>query len=194
MLATWPDLIRLHYIEENAAKTLDNEDDILLSAHKAIQGAESFTKNLKRNLNHMTRRHYNMKFQEDALNSNMKSLTRKLMKEPSIGPQAIGKILVNPDDPRNKEGDLLWRKSNSDVERLTGTAQQHTNWMGTENKEKACTTAQTSKTRKIELQDTTSTQTYPNQQMRKQESYYETKATSYLTTISKSSRMPITIE
>ena len=74
----------------------------------------------------MTRKHYNMKLQEDALNGNIKNLTRKLMRKASTGPLAIGQILANPENPRNEEGELIWRHANSDAECLEGTAQQHT--------------------------------------------------------------------
>ena len=107
MLAIWPNLIRLHYAEENVKEILDDENNTLQTAHDAILGAVSFIKNLKRNLNNMTSRHYDMKLQEDALNGNIKSLTRKLMRKPSTGPQATRQILADPDNPRNKEGELI---------------------------------------------------------------------------------------
>ena len=71
MLATWPDLIRLHYTVENVDEPLEDENITLLAANEAILGPASFIKNLKRNLNNTTNRHYNMKLQEDALGGNI---------------------------------------------------------------------------------------------------------------------------
>ena len=73
MLATWPNLVKLPYTEDNVTDSLDDEDDLLQTAHKTIQGAANFITNIKRSLNKRTRMHYNMKLQEDALTDNMKT-------------------------------------------------------------------------------------------------------------------------
>ena len=72
-----------------------------------------------------------MTVRHDALTTNLKEVTQKLMKTPRTGPKAISMVLEDALNPRDKEGNLVWRFARSNKGRLLGSHQQHANWTGT---------------------------------------------------------------
>ena len=61
----------------------------------------------------------------DALTDNLKEVIQKPMETPRTGPKVISMVLEDALNPRDEEGNLVWRFARSNKERLISSQQQH---------------------------------------------------------------------
>ena len=66
-----------------------------------------------------------------------KEVTCKLMQLAREGPQAIGMVLKDTQNPMDDECNVIWRHVTSNKEKLLGLKQQHADWTCTSEEKKA---------------------------------------------------------
>ena len=133
----WNNLIIPPWNEQNVENKIHKDDERMREIQSSLAKAKESTQRIKRRLNSLATKHYHMMIRHDAPTNNLKEVTKKLMKTPRTGPKAISMVLEDALNPRDEEGNLVWRFAKSNKERLLGSQQQHANWTGTGGEEKA---------------------------------------------------------
>ena len=116
---------------------MHEEEEELQEIYSSLAKAKQNAQRVKRQLNSLATVHYHMTTRNDTLTNNLKEVTQKLTKIARIVPQAINMVLEDTQNPRDDEGNLVWRHAKSNKERLLGSQQQHTDWTGTAEEKKA---------------------------------------------------------
>jgi len=106
--------------------------DIIIKIEQSRKGVQRLidrmnNSNLKRWLNDIRR---------DILANRLSGFTKSLIKEPNQAPEPHNKILIDADEPRDKDGNLLIRDATTVEEYLKATEQHHGNWASDSGEEK----------------------------------------------------------